>query len=146
MTSADHRIPATADPAPERIGVLDVNKCYRLLAGQSVGRVVYTDGALPAVAPVNFVMDGHHVVFRTTPGSRLARGVTNQVVAFEVDQLDAEVQTGWSVVVTGIARPLTEPGEMARALGLGLAPWAGGRREQFLSITPGLVTGRFIGY
>jgi len=131
---------------PERLGVLEVEKCYRLIAGQTVGRVVYTDGALPAVVPVNYVLDGHHLVFRTTPGSRMARGVVDQVVAFEVDQIDAEVRTGWSVVVTGIAKALTEPGEMARALGLGLAPWAGGRRELFVSITPGLVTGRFIGY
>lgn len=129
---------------PDRLGVLDLAKCYRLLAGETVGRVVYMDGALPAVAPVNYALDGKCVVFRTAPTSRLALGTVDQVVAFEVDSLDIEVRTGWSVVVTGIARALTEPREIARAGALGLAPWAGGRRELFVAITPGVVTGRFV--
>lgn len=129
---------------PERLGILDPAKCYRLLATQSVGRVVYTDGALPAVAPVNYALDGHRVIFRTSPVSRLALGVVDQVVAFEVDSLDAEVRTGWSVVLTGIARALVDPGELARAAGLRLTPWAGGERPLFVCITPGVVTGRFV--
>ena len=129
---------------PDRLGVLDLAKCYRLLAGETVGRVVYTDGALPAVAPVNYALDGESIVFRTAPTSRVAVRAVDQVVAFEVDSLDPEVRTGWSVVVTGIARALTEPGEIARAGALNLAPWAGGRRELFVAITPGVVTGRFV--
>lgn len=132
------------DAQPDRLGVLDLAKCYRLLASETVGRVVYTDGALPAVAPVNYALDGECVVFRTAPTSRLALGAVDQVVAFEVDSLDAEVRTGWSVVVTGVARALTEPSEIARAGALGLAPWAGGQRELYVAITPGVVTGRFV--
>lgn len=144
MTAADARGAVTDDLPRERLGVLDVAKCYRLLATETVGRVVYTDGALPAVAPVNYVLDGHHIIFRTAPLSRLALGVVDQVVAFEVDHLDAEVRTGWSVVVTGIGRPLTDAAELARADALGLAPWAGGERPLFIAITAGLVTGRFV--
>ena len=128
----------------DRLGVLDHAKCFRLLATQTVGRVVYTDGALPAVAPVNYVIDGHRIIFRTSPVTRLALGVVDQVVAFEVDSLDPEVRTGWSVVVTGIARALSDPAELARADGLGLAPWAGGERTLFVAITPGVVTGRYV--
>ena len=128
----------------DRLGTLDAAKCYRLLETQQVGRVVYTDGALPAVAPVNYALDGHRVIFRTSPTTRLALGVVDQVVAFEVDSLDEEVRTGWSVVVTGIARALVDPGEIARAAGLKLAPWAGGERELFVAITPGVVSGRFV--
>lgn len=123
---------------------LSVNECYERLAGDCVGRVVYTEAALPAVTPVNYALDGHRVVFRTAPGSRLARAVTGQVVAFEVDQLDRETRTGWSVVVTGVAHELEMPSEQARASALGLAPWAGGRRDLYLAITPGVVTGRII--
>ena len=130
--------------APDRLGVLDAAKCYRLLKTQTVGRIVYTDGALPAVAPVNYSLDGHRIIFRTSPVTRLALGVVDQVVAFEVDCLDAEVRTGWSVVVTGIARALVDAGELARAAGLQLAPWAGGDRLLYVCITPGVVTGRYV--
>ena len=54
--------------------VLSRTECLRLLASAKVGRVVYTDGALPAVTPVNFALDGTVVVFPTATGSRLARG------------------------------------------------------------------------
>jgi uncharacterized protein len=134
----------TTTPAPDRLGVLDPAKCFRLLSTQTVGRVVYTDGALPAVAPVNYALDGHRIIFRTSPLSRLALGVVDQVVAFEVDSLDAEVRTGWSVVVTGIARALIDSGELTRAAALQLSPWAGGERALFVCITPGVVTGRFV--
>lgn len=135
-----------ASALPDRLGVLDAAKCFRLLDDESVGRVVYTDGALPAIAPVNYVLIGDQITFRTTPESRLARGVIGQVVAFEVDQLDHQVRTGWSVVVTGVANVVTDPADIARAKSRGLTPWAGGDRALFVAITPGVVTGRYISY
>lgn len=134
-----------ADPPADRIQSLDVNHCYELLATDSVGRIVYTDGAMPAITPINYALEGHHVVFRTTAGSRLARAVDGAVVAFEVDQLDRATRTGWSVVVTGVARALGEGSEQGRNAALALAPWAGGRRDQAFAIAPGVVTGRWVG-
>ena len=133
------------EPPAERIQTLDVAQCYELLATDTVGRIVYTDGAMPAITPVNYVLDGHHVVFRTAEGSRLARAVSGAVVAFEVDQLDRATRTGWSVVVTGVAREIGEGSDQGRNAALTLAPWAGGRRPLAFSIAPGVVTGRWIG-
>ena len=142
MTVIDH--PASEAPLPDRAQALDAAVCYDLLATDDVGRIVFTDGGLPAIRPVNYVMLGHRIVFRTVPGSRLAGAVTGQVVAFEVDQLDRASRLGWSVVATGVVHPLSES-DIARATGLQLAPWAGGERDLFLAVTPGLVTGRVIG-
>ncbi len=119
-------------------------ECARLLVEQEVGRVVFTDRALPAVVPVNYVMDGQAVVFRTRADSRLARLLPGTVVAFEVDDLDRAARVGSSVVVTGIAERVLEPGALARLDALHLAPWAGDTRPVFLRIPPGLVTGRRI--
>jgi hypothetical protein len=116
--------------------VLDDAECFRLLAAESVGRVVYTDGALPAITPVNYVLDGRRVVFRTTAGSRLARGVVGAVVAFEVDAVDPRHCAGWSVVITGVGRLFTEVPVVH--------PWVGGDRDETISITPGRITGRRI--
>lgn len=121
---------------------LDAADCYRLLATSCVGRVVSTDNALPLVLPVNYCLDGHNVVFRTSPDGRLAGATNNVVVAFEVDSIDVGTWTGWSVVVTGVASPLTSPGDVVRAGQLGLVSWLGEERDHFVQIVPGLVTGR----
>ena len=38
--------------------ILDREDCLGLLASVPLGRVVFTDRALPAIQPVNFVLDG----------------------------------------------------------------------------------------
>lgn len=121
---------------------LEPADCYLLLRTSCVGRVVSTDNALPLVLPVNYCLDGHNVVFRTSPDGRLAAATHNVVVAFEVDSIDVETWTGWSVVVTGVASPLTSPGDVVRAGQLGLVSWLGEERDHFVQIVPGLVTGR----
>lgn len=121
---------------------LDEQVCFRLLSAVPVGRVVATAGALPLVVPVTFALDGHAVVFRTASGGTLAAATNHVVVAFEADVVDPEQRTGWSVVVTGVAMPVTDVSELVRLEQLGLVPWAPGQRDQYVRITPGLVTGR----
>lgn len=124
---------------------IPVDECMRLLASSTVGRVALTRKALPVILPVNYAVDGDTVVIRTRPGSLLAtsreRGV---VVAFEVDELDRRTCSGWSVLLTGTLREITDVGELARAEQLPLIPWVGGDRRHFIRITPGLVSGRRI--
>ncbi|MEO6713827.1 MAG: pyridoxamine 5'-phosphate oxidase family protein [Mycobacteriales bacterium] len=117
-------------------------ECNALLLSARFGRVVYTDRALPACTPVNYAVDGASIVFRTTPGSRLALATDDNVVAFEVDRIDELTECGWTVVVTGTATPITTTPELVRAEQLGLAPWAAGRREHWVRVTAGIVTGR----
>jgi nitroimidazol reductase NimA-like FMN-containing flavoprotein (pyridoxamine 5'-phosphate oxidase superfamily) len=122
--------------------VLAPTECLRLMASAKVGRVVYTEAALPAVTPVNFALDGTAVVFRTATGSRLARATEGAVVAFEVDRIDEDNQRGWSVVVTGVAEPVREASELLRLEELRLVNWAGGERSHYVRIVPAVVTGR----
>lgn len=121
---------------------LEAVDCYRLLGTTCVGRVVGTADALPLVLPVNYCLDGRSIVFRTSADGRLAAATRNVVVAFEVDSIDTGTWTGWSVVVTGVASPLEEPGDVIRAQQLGLVSWVGEERDHFVRIVPGLVTGR----
>jgi len=122
---------------------LDRQECLRLLARAPVGRIVHTRHALPAVLPVNFVLDGDGaVVVRTSAMSELLRAIDGVVVAFEADEVDAATQSGWSVVVTGSARVVTEPAEHERLLRTGPRSWAPSPKEVFVRIEPELVTGR----
>jgi nitroimidazol reductase NimA-like FMN-containing flavoprotein (pyridoxamine 5'-phosphate oxidase superfamily) len=120
-------------------------ECMTLLREHNLGRVAYTDHALPAITPVNYVLDGDSIVFRTAAGTRLADGTRDAVVAFEVDQVDEDARVGWSVVVVGVASQITRASDSLRALSLSLAPWAGGDRNHFVRITPSFVSGRWVG-
>jgi nitroimidazol reductase NimA-like FMN-containing flavoprotein (pyridoxamine 5'-phosphate oxidase superfamily) len=78
-------------------------RCLALLTSVPIGRVVYTDQALPAVTPVTFVLDGDEVTIRTASGSALAAAVRGAVVAFQADRIDPATLSGWSVTIVGRA-------------------------------------------
>ncbi|HEX4814139.1 pyridoxamine 5'-phosphate oxidase family protein [Nonomuraea sp. NPDC049480] len=123
--------------------VLSHEECMRLLPSRPIGRIVFTDRALPAVQPVNFCMDGQDIVIRTAAGSKLAAATRRAVVAFEVDDFDPKERNGWSVTVVGYARVADDPAEIARLEGLQLTPWTGGR-DHFIVIATVEATGRRI--
>jgi hypothetical protein len=116
--------------------------CMRLLSSVHVGRIVYTDGALPAITPVNFAVDDEEILFRTSPGSTLALATQDAVVAFEVDEFDEINHDGWSVVVTGVASGVSDANDVLRVRTLGVRPWVPGDRSHYVRIAPSTITGR----
>ena len=62
------------------------------------------------------------------------------VVAYEADDLDPDRQTGWSVVVTGLATMVTDPDRIARYEQL-LSPWVNKVMDTVIAIEPEIVTG-----
>lgn len=125
-----------------RLEELDRAECLRLLRKSALGRLVYTVNALPAVQPVNYVLDEESIVIRTESASKLAIAGRHEIVAFEVDEIDDSTGTGWSVVVTGRARAVTDPDEIERAGKLPLHSWALDGRGRFVRISCELITGR----
>jgi len=67
------------------------------------------------------------------------------VVAFETDSVDDAGRTGWSVTVVGQSRAVTDGSEMRHLERIALTPWAPGRRDHFIRISPTIVNGRRIG-
>jgi nitroimidazol reductase NimA-like FMN-containing flavoprotein (pyridoxamine 5'-phosphate oxidase superfamily) len=124
--------------------ILSREECRALLDTVPLGRIVFTHAALPAVQPVNFTMAGDDVIIRTSQGSKLAAAVRNAVVAFEIDEYDADKRLGWSVVIVGHAHRVSKADELAVLQDLALRSWAPGRRDDFIRITPEVVTGRHI--
>lgn len=126
------------------IDALDREECVRLLGSQTVGRVVVVDHGAPYVVPVNYAMDGDAVVFRTAVGTKLD-AASRSSVAFEVDELDVEARTGWSVVVRGVAQEVTSfdrPDLVSRMAALPLHPWVPGDKPHFIRLAPHTITGR----
>lgn len=122
--------------------ILDRQQCLALLATAPIGRIVFTHRALPAVQPVNFVLDGEAIVIRTSPGSKLTGAIHDAVVAFEADEFDLDERSGWSVTAVGHATLVLDEPERRRLEALPLRPWAPGKRHHILRIPVDVVTGR----
>lgn len=123
---------------------LDRQTCYALMRSVPIGRIVFTEAALPAIQPVNFVLDRDDVIIRTGMGSKLAQAARSAVVAFETDDYDMDTLTGWSVVLVGRAEAVGDEAERRRLSALGLTPWALGERPHYIRIRPEIVRGRRI--
>ena len=124
---------------------LSRDECMRLMGSVPVGRIVYTRQALPAVELVNFALDDGDIIIRTDAGSKLAAATRGAVVAFEMDSLDDAGHTGWSVTVVGQSSAVTDGAEIRHLEQISLSPWAPGRRDHFIRISPVIVTGRRLG-
>jgi hypothetical protein len=122
--------------------VLSRTESLALLALTTVARVGVTVDALPVVLPVNFAIDGNQIVLRSAPGTKLTAALTNAVIAFEADSVNPMDHSGWSVLVQGMSRVLTDPDEIDAARRLPLRPWANEDADQFIVIDVNRVSGR----
>ncbi|MFJ9541334.1 pyridoxamine 5'-phosphate oxidase family protein [Streptomyces sp. NPDC101225] len=117
----------------------------RLLGSVALGRIVFTQQALPAIRPVNHIVDDGDIVVRTRALSALAlqvpagsgRGV---VVAYEADDIDPLTHLGRSVAATGYAHLVTGHAELQR-YGRLLQPWVEQPMDCTVTIRPELITG-----
>jgi len=121
---------------------LDREECVRLLRTVRIGRVGTCSPRGPQILPVNFtVLDGS-LYFRTTLYSALAERTQSGTVAFEADELDDRLRSGWSVLVVGEAGQIEDPKEIRDIFGRMGEPWAPGNRPLIVRIDPTEVTGR----
>ena len=121
---------------------LDTATSMGLLASVDYGRLVFNLESRPAIRPVNHLVDHGTVIVRTRLTSSIsaaARSVDGVEVAYEVDRIDPWRRTGWSVVVTGRARTLTDPEQILRYEQL-LHPWVD-HADTVIAIEPEVVTG-----
>jgi uncharacterized protein len=126
--------------------VLARAECLRLLEQTTLGRVAVTVGALPAVLPVNYRLVDDRIVFRTSDGSKLDAATRNAVVAFEVDEMEPMGHTGWSVMVTGLTREVTDARELEALESANIPRWAPVGGERIVEISTDMISGRRIGH
>lgn len=117
--------PLTRGPWDHRgLRVLGLEECLERLRDAPMGRLAFIHDGGPVMLPVNHGVDGTGIVFRTTWGSKLLSVEQGGPVAFEVDGIDEDRQTGWSVVATGTAAIVDGDVDKARLDRLGLHTWA----------------------
>lgn len=125
---------------PRQMNELGRAEALRLLGGVSIGRIVFTEHAMPAIRPVNHLLDDGVIVIRSHAGTALLSSV-DSVVAYEADHVEpGEHSVSWSVIVTGILRRVTDPHVIARYEQL-LLPWVDRAMDQVLWLRPEIITG-----
>ena len=127
-----------------QVEVLSAAECRQLLEAHRFGRIAVDGHDGLAIFPVNYIYSGGHLAIRTDPGAKLDGAVQNSV-AFEIDDVDELMRTGWSVLVTGAAYEVTEAlDEESRLIrDFPVDSWAGDK-TRWLRIEPRAITGRIV--
>lgn len=127
------------ESSDDLVSELTEDECWSLLRRSDVGRLGYLLGGEVDIVPVNAVVDGASLVFRTAEGSKLLGMHLGRDVVFEVDDRTDDVAT--SAVARGQARILSGS-EEERAESLPLASWSPTWKGTFVAIDVATVTGR----
>lgn len=129
----------TVPDAPLNSGLEEIGEreCLELLETEEIGRIAVVSHGQPEIFPVAYALDtAGSVVFRTSDGTKLAAAL-NRPVCFEVDHVEREARSGWSVVVHGVAHHTENVAHGSRRL----AAWLPGR-TYLVRITRKSMTGR----
>lgn len=146
--AADEPI-AARDSQPRQMLELTQAESWQLLESVSLGRIVFTRHAMPAIRPVNHLVDDQTIIIRSHLGSAITARTAAEdgtVVCYEADELDPARHTGWSVIATGMARLVRDPATVTRYQQL-LEPWAAGQMDYVIAVKPQIITGiRLMGW
>lgn len=126
-----------------RLEVLTREESLGLLRSVSVGRVVFTQFALPAIRAVTHLVEDDEIIIRADRSADIAtaNGVDDAiVVAYEADEIGLDGHLSWSVIVIGRARSLPDH-EGASHYRQVLQPWVTGMGDDIIVIETDVVDG-----
>jgi hypothetical protein len=86
-----------------------IPECRALLRTRNLGRVVYTEGALPAVLPVHYAVVDGRIVLRVRASTLAVNKLSGSIIALEVDDLESGDIQGWVVLVIGLCAGASPP-------------------------------------
>jgi uncharacterized protein len=133
---------AMGTTAREHVEHLDEAECWGRLLGAQVGRLAFDGAHAVEIVPLNYVLRGRTLVFRTTAGAALL-ALQRRPVAFEIDGWNT--RTAWSVIAHGALRRSHDPEALAREAEIGIDPWAPderGPRSVVVELVVDSVSGR----
>ena len=130
--------------SPGSFAELSEAECQELLAQHTAGRVGFMAPDGPQILPVTYQYRNGDVIFRTSPAGALSGLVRRTSVAFEIDDIDEQNRSGWSVLVLGFAEAMAHNYLLTSAWETGPVPWADGVRNLFIEIKPRKISGRSV--
>lgn len=124
------------DPASPAVA-LEPYQCWTRLQTSRTGRIVTAGSGRIEIRPVNFVSDGHSIVFETSSEVVRTAAAEHDQVVFEVDEHDG--WSVWSVIVRGT---MTETDDLDLPEGTELRSMLPTVKGTRLRVTPDEITGR----
>ncbi|QIK73405.1 pyridoxamine 5'-phosphate oxidase family protein [Propioniciclava coleopterorum] len=118
---------------------IDADECLRLLGEGTIGRVAWVSSRGLQVLPVSYTLVGDAVVFTVAEGTILGELSRPTKVAFEVDDLDTQTATGWSVLAQGETTPFAGDKEALKSL-----PWVPGHQDIPIAVELSFLAGRSV--
>lgn len=118
---------------------LSAEKCWLRLEDEEFGRLAYRLVDEVHIVPINYVVDGRALLFRTASGNKLLAAALQSDVAFEIDWHDDH--RAWSVVARGRLRILGED-EQHRLDGEPRQPWVPTQKYDVVELVPEVLSGR----
>lgn len=115
-------------------------EAWELLRATQVGRLATQAAGELDIFPINYVVDGSTLVFRTAPGTKLLELTVHGAVAFEIDGWTDH--SAWAVIVKGTAEALELQRDIDHADELPLVPWIPTIKDRYVRITPTSISAR----
>jgi uncharacterized protein len=133
------------DSGKRHLDAIGHQQCLDLIESHHLGRIAWQAADLPQILPITYAMHEGSVYFRTLPDGLLAELAQPTSVALEVDELDQQTRSGWSIVLHGHSSVVSEPDKLADLWASdSLVPWVSGNRTLFIRIRPDAVAGRIV--
>lgn len=121
---------------------LSVSECWLLLREVPIGRIALRGSDEIEVFPVNHLVDGGTIVFRTAQGTKLRLIGNGAACTFEADEIDVAERIVRSVVLKGTAKPLSSHDEITASFDMEVPSWQAGPKPTYVRLTPHAVSGR----
>lgn len=128
----------------DRIEDLPASTCLQLVGSGTVGRVAINGDPSPVVLPVNYLHRDDAIVFTTVAGTKWDAAQQGTPASFEVDGMDEEHRSGWSVLIRGELSAMGADDDTTDELVDALAPLPGGARPHLVRLSIDEVSGRRI--
>ena len=122
---------------------LDADECWELLASVPIARVGIHVGDRIDVLPVNHTVVDGRVAWLSGTGTKLGAAAAEESIALEADGVDETGRRGWSVVVHGTARIVTDEDRKQQLFDAEVTPWvAPDQRTIWVEVADATITGR----
>ena len=124
------------------LNTLTRDECLELLDQVVVGRIGYVTDGTAIILPVNFMVLDGDIVFCTAKGSTLNWLSLRGRLSFQADASSWADREGWSVLIHGVAREVTDSNEL-EILRRGLMrSWLRSPAEHWVRIRIETISGR----
>lgn len=126
-------------PQDEVVSKLSSPACWELLRSTNFGRIGYQLRGRTRITPINYIVDGARIVFRTAEGSKFYALKVEDNAVLQTDSYDE--RHAWSVIAHGSVREITDDEDTARVTA-DLRPWIRTTKDHVFAIDVDKVRGR----